>query len=179
MSVFKVTVLSGCIYSVPSSRYYFPTFHYLLPSSCRSAIHLYCRKSGSSGQKLSLVFGRPWVQISGLRLHVLADVSIFLNPSSILRGKGQVKTYGGGWRCWRTHWSGWVELIAGLDDLEKKKKKLAPTGYEPRFLSSTARTLVTVPIEETVHYSKLGCHCILPHAFQFISLSPISNCKRR
>jgi len=31
--VFKVTVLLGCIYSVPSHRYYFPTFHYFTTSS--------------------------------------------------------------------------------------------------------------------------------------------------
>ena len=70
------------------------------------------------------------------------------------------------WRGWCTHWSGWVELTAGLDDL--KKKNLAPTRHEPRFLSRIARRLVTVPIGGTVHYSKLGCHCILPRAFQFV-----------
>lgn len=40
-------------------------------------IHSYCPKSGSSGQHYCFVFGRPWVQISTLRLHVLADVRIF------------------------------------------------------------------------------------------------------
>jgi len=75
------------------------------------------------------------------------------------------------------HGTGWVELTAGLDDLEKKNP--APTGHEPRFLSRTARRLVPVPIAGTVHYSKLGCYCVLPPAFQFVSHSPVSNCKRR